>query len=60
METFDTELFINEIEARPALWDMRSESYSNRIDKTKAWEELCQLFVTNFKGMSIKEKNIVS
>jgi hypothetical protein len=57
METFDTKLFIHEIEAHPAIWDMPSELYSNRTGKTKSWEELCQVFVANFKEKSIKEKN---
>lgn len=40
----DIELFIAEIQSRPAFWDLRSESYSNWGEKLKAWEEISQLF----------------
>lgn len=40
----DIELFITEIQSRPAFWDLRSESYSNWGEKLKAWEEISQLF----------------
>ena len=36
---FDTERFICEIELRPTIWDVSSKSYSNKCEKSKAWEE---------------------
>lgn len=43
-DNFDTELFIDEIEKRVALWDMASTEYSNRITKRRNWEELVEIF----------------
>lgn len=42
--SFDTELFIDEVEKRPAIWDMTSREYSNKISKRRAWEELSVIF----------------
>lgn len=53
----DIELFISEIENRPAIWDMRSDVYSNRTEKTKAWEEICTKFCPDFEKKDRKEKN---
>ncbi|KAJ8930812.1 hypothetical protein NQ314_016344 [Rhamnusium bicolor] len=53
----DVDVFISEIENRPALWDMRYDLYSDRSAKTKAWEEVCLMFVPDFEKMTIKEKN---
>lgn len=54
---FDTDLFITEVESHPALWDSRSADYSNRIEKRKAWEELCEKFIEDFGNKSSEEKN---
>lgn len=54
----DIEIFISEIQSRPAIWDTKSDSYSNRGEKVKAWEEICELFVGNFSNKTAKEKNI--
>lgn len=43
-ENFDVELFIDQIEKRPTLWDMSSPDYSNRILKRNAWEELVLMY----------------
>ncbi|XP_073964259.1 uncharacterized protein [Choristoneura fumiferana] len=43
-EAFNTELFIDEIEKRPAIWDMTSSNYSDRNLKRRAWEELVLIF----------------
>lgn len=43
-EEFDTNLFIDEIEKRPPIWDMKSSEYSNKISKRKAWEEIVLIF----------------
>ena len=45
---FDTEKFICEIEQRPTIWDVSSTTYSNKCEKTKAWEELCGVFIDGF------------
>ncbi|KAK8386106.1 hypothetical protein O3P69_010672 [Scylla paramamosain] len=54
---FDTEKFICEIKLRPAIWDVRSKSYSNKTEKTKAWEEICSSFIDNFEALEKDEKN---
>ena len=41
---FDTELFIDEVQRRPAIWDMESTEYKNKITKKRCWEELVELF----------------
>lgn len=41
---FDTDLFIDEIEKRPPIWNMTSSEYSNKISKRKAWEEIVLIF----------------
>ena len=43
-EEFNTDLFIDEIEKRPPIWDMTSSEYSNKISKRKAWEEIVLIF----------------
>ena len=43
-EQFDTDLFINEIEARPSIWDMKSPEYKDRVKKKKHWEEIVDIF----------------
>ncbi|CAK1599007.1 unnamed protein product [Parnassius mnemosyne] len=46
METnaINTELFIDEIEKRPAIWDMTSSVYSDKNLRRRAWEELVFIF----------------
>lgn len=53
----DVDTFISEIHSRPAIWDLNSDLYSHRNEKVKAWEEICELFINNFKDKSSKEKN---
>ncbi|KAF9405813.1 hypothetical protein HW555_013595 [Spodoptera exigua] len=44
-EHFDTDLFIDEIQKRPAIWDMESPDYKNKILKKKRnWEEMVEIF----------------
>ena len=43
-DNFDTELFIDEIEKRGAIWDMESSDYSNRAIKRSNWEEIVEIF----------------
>lgn len=57
MESFDTDAFIVEIQSEPAIWDYQSDKYSNRLEKTKAWEQVCLKFQTNFMELSSKKKN---
>lgn len=43
-DNFNTELFIDEIEKRVALWDLESTEYSNRTTKRRNWEEIVEIF----------------
>ncbi|KAF5301289.1 hypothetical protein FQR65_LT19238 [Abscondita terminalis] len=40
----DCELLINAIQERPAIWDMRSSDYSDKIKRKRSWEEVVILF----------------
>lgn len=57
MASFDTDRFIIEVEQRPAIWDSRCNEYSNKLSRGKAWEELCDIFVPDFKEMDSVKKN---
>ena len=51
--TIDTDLLINEIEKRPAIWDMQSPDYKDRNLKKKCWEEIADIFCSSGE---VKEK----
>lgn len=40
----DIDLLIHEIEKRPGIWNIGSESYKNKILRRRAWEELVLVF----------------
>ena len=52
---FDTESFILFIKERPALWDLSSDGYSNRLLKKEMWEEVTMMFGGS-DCKSLKEK----
>lgn len=58
MEPFDTDRFITEINNRPTTWNSLLPEYSNKVLKKNAWDELCQIFYTNFNEKPSKEKNL--
>lgn len=43
-DNFDTELFIDEVEKRAAIWNMELSDYSNRVIKRRNWEEIVEIF----------------
>ncbi|XP_048486662.1 uncharacterized protein LOC125490692 [Plutella xylostella] len=43
-DNFDTELLIEEVEKRIAIWDMESADYANRLIKRRNWEEIVEIF----------------
>lgn len=51
----DADTLINEIEKRPAIWDMSSHDYNNRTLKRKSWEELVLFFVAQRIRKKIKK-----
>ena len=54
-DRFDTELFIDEIEKRPAIWDMACADYKDRVIKKRCWEELVDIFCS---GDEQEKKNV--
>lgn len=57
---FDPEYFLNEMEKRTAIWDSRTKIYQNRVAKTKAWEELLELFIPEFQDMDITKRRMAA
>lgn len=55
---FDTERFIEEIEKRPAIYDVNRSEYNDRNAKMSAWEEVCQVMVPNWTRLSDEERNM--
>jgi hypothetical protein len=55
--TFDTELFVTDIEARPPTWDSTAPSYSNKVEKTWCWESLCPKIFTDFETKILAQRN---
>lgn len=54
---FDTEMFICEIEKRPAIYDIKSKDYSNRDVKAKMWEEVAMVMYENWNELPVQERN---
>ncbi|XP_076675993.1 uncharacterized protein LOC143373067 isoform X1 [Andrena cerasifolii] len=55
---FDTEKFIEEIEKRPAIYDVNRNEYNDRNAKMTAWDEVCQVMVPNWACLTDEERNI--
>jgi len=53
--TFDTEMFIREVESRKAIWDVTSDEYSDRDLKRRRWEEITNIMCVD--SLTEKEKN---
>lgn len=51
-DRFDTKLFIDEVQRRPAIWDMASAVYKDRVVKKRCWDEVVEIFCSG----STKEK----
>ena len=47
LEIIDTDLLINEIEKRPALWDMQSSDYKDKNLKKRCWKEIADIFCSS-------------
>lgn len=54
---FDTERFIEEIERRPAIYDVNRGEYNDRNAKMTAWDEVCQVMVPNWARLTDEERN---
>jgi len=40
--TYDVAALIELIESKPCLWDKTSDSYKDKIEKSKPWREICE------------------
>lgn len=58
MNMFDTERFIEEIERRPAIYDVNRGEYNDRNAKMTAWDEVCQVMVPNWARLTDEERNV--
>lgn len=58
MSMFDTERFIEEIQRRPAIYDVKRGEYNDRNAKMTAWDEVCQVMVPNWAHLTDEDRNI--
>ncbi|XP_046985972.1 uncharacterized protein LOC124555970 [Schistocerca americana] len=59
LDFINREDFISEAESRPAIWDVKSDDYSNKVVETNAWQEIITKFVPDFNEKSTDEKEWV-
>lgn len=52
----DVDLFIAEIQKRPALYDKSLQEYAEKNIKDKLWAEVCEVMLENWKTMTPQEK----
>lgn len=50
MAVLNTEKLIEEIEKRPAIWNVTSEEHSDRFIRRKNWQEIVDIFVDTEVG----------
>lgn len=55
MKMFDTQLFISEVEKRPALYNARHKEYSDRDLKYKLWDEIAVVMYQNWANLPGQE-----
>ncbi|XP_076047830.1 uncharacterized protein LOC143029186 isoform X2 [Oratosquilla oratoria] len=58
-DRFDTDVFIDEVERRPAIWDMTSSDYKDRGAKKRCWEEIVDLFCSSAETQERKKTSAV-
>lgn len=47
MDSINVEQLIEEVHARPAIWDMRDSDYIDKSKRKEAWEEIVTVFVAD-------------
>lgn len=55
-DDIDNNRLIEEVEARPLLYNKNLKDYSDIIAKSNAWEEVCQQLFQVWGQLSVKEK----
>ena len=58
--TDDVATLIGLIERKPCLWDKTSDSYKDKIEKSKAWREICAFLEGNFHQMNRNKQHKIS
>ena len=48
------------MESKPRLWDKTSDSYNDKIEKSKAWREICAFLEGDFHEMDKKKQHKIS
>ncbi|XP_041989211.1 uncharacterized protein LOC121740538 [Aricia agestis] len=54
---FDSEKLILQVHLRPCLWNISEKSYSDRLAKRLAWEQIAQEFNEDWSSYTTKKKN---
>ncbi|XP_014280290.1 uncharacterized protein [Halyomorpha halys] len=54
---FDTQKFIEEVFARPVLWNNAEPEFANKAYKGRIWKELCNIFVPNYRALDSAARN---
>ncbi|KAL4716883.1 hypothetical protein ACJJTC_012694 [Scirpophaga incertulas] len=54
---FDTERFINEIQSRPCLWNLKEKSYGDRNIRRQAWKQIAVIFYNEWDTLTPRKKN---
>ena len=57
VEELDTEMFIENVKARPEIWNFSSEEYKDKRKRDAAWEEISKEMIKNFEEKEDKEKS---
>ena len=58
--TYDGATLIELIESKPSLWDKTSDSYKDKIERSKAWREICAFLEGDFHQMDWKKQHEIS
>jgi hypothetical protein len=58
-DELDVELFINEVQKYPEIWNIKSEEYRDRNKKRTAWIKVCEVLCGNFNDKTEEEKNSI-
>ena len=58
--TYDVATLIELTERKPCLWDRTSVSYKDKIEKSKAWREICAFLEGCFHQLDRQKQHKVS
>ena len=58
--TYDVATLIELIESKPCLLDKPSDSYKDKIEKSKAWREICAFLEGDFHQTDSKKQHKIS